>query len=107
MTGVSVGRQRRKRMAVKVRERPVGGVKWWIFTDWKGKRLARYIPQGKQAAEEIARRRQAVDRLDMAVDLPEREQESATIRNQGPEDRVEEERFSMEVLESSGAGDPD
>lgn len=43
-------------MAVKVRERPVGSGKWWIFTDWKGKRLARYIPQGKHAAEEIARR---------------------------------------------------
>ena len=43
-------------MAVKVRERPAGSGKWWIFTDWKGKRSARFIPQGKRAAQEVARR---------------------------------------------------
>jgi integrase len=30
--------------------------KWWIFTDWKGKRSARFIPQGKRAAEDVAKR---------------------------------------------------
>ena len=46
----------RGRMAVKVRERPPSSGKWWIFTDWKGKRSARFIPQGKRAAEDIAKR---------------------------------------------------
>ena len=41
-------------MAVKVRERPPGSGRWWIYTDWKGKRSARFIPQGKRAAEEAA-----------------------------------------------------
>ncbi len=49
--------------------------------------------------------RQAVDRLDEAEDLPEREGQSATIRNQGREDQIGEERFPMEELESTGAGD--
>jgi len=49
--------------------------------------------------------RQAVDRLDKGVDYPEKEGQSATIRNQGPEDQIEEERFPMELLESTGAGD--
>ena len=43
-------------MGVKVRERPSNSGKWRIFTDWKGKRSARFIPQGKRAAEEVARR---------------------------------------------------
>ena len=43
-------------MAVKVRERPLGSGKWWVFTDWKNKRSARFIPQGKRAAEEVAKR---------------------------------------------------
>src|SRR6478672_9546680 len=43
-------------MAVKVRERPAGSGKWWVFTDWKGKRSARFIPQGKRAAQEVAKR---------------------------------------------------
>ena len=43
-------------MGVKVRERPPNSGKWWIFTDWKGKRSARFIPQGKRAAEEVAKR---------------------------------------------------
>ncbi len=43
-------------MAIKVRERPAGSGKWWIFTDWKNKRSARYIPQGKRAAEAVAKR---------------------------------------------------
>jgi integrase len=41
-------------MAVKVRERPSGSGKWWVFTDWKGKRSARLIPQGKRTADQIA-----------------------------------------------------
>ena len=41
-------------MAVKVKERPPGSGKWWVFTDYKGKRCARYIPQGKRKADEIA-----------------------------------------------------
>jgi len=41
-------------MAVKVRERPAGSGKWWIYTDFRGKRTARYIPQGKRAAEKVA-----------------------------------------------------
>jgi len=41
-------------MAVKVRERPSGSGKWWVFTDWKGKRSARLIPQGKRAADQVA-----------------------------------------------------
>ena len=41
-------------MAVKVRERPPGSGKWWIYTDWKGKRSARLIPKGKRAAEQVA-----------------------------------------------------
>lgn len=48
--------QSKGRMAVKVRERPPGSGKWWIFTDWKGKRSARFIPQGKRAAEIVAER---------------------------------------------------
>ena len=52
----SVTRNFRGRMAVKVRERPPDSGKWWIFTDWKGKRRARFIPQGKRAAEEVAKR---------------------------------------------------
>ena len=43
-------------MGVKVRERPPNSGKWWIFTDWKGKRSARFIHQGKRAAEEVAKR---------------------------------------------------
>jgi integrase len=43
-------------MSVKVRERPPGSGKWWVFTDWKGKRSGRCIPQGKRAAEEVAKR---------------------------------------------------
>jgi integrase len=43
-------------MAVKVRERPPGSGKWWVFTDWKNKRSARFIPQGKRAAEDVAKR---------------------------------------------------
>ena len=43
-------------MGVKVRERPPHSGKWWIFTDWKGKRSARFIPQGERAAEEVAKR---------------------------------------------------
>lgn len=41
-------------MAVKVRERPAGSGKWWIYVDFKGKRSARYIRQGKRRADEIA-----------------------------------------------------
>ena len=41
-------------MGVKVRERPAGSGKWWVFTDFRGKRTARYIPQGKRAAEKVA-----------------------------------------------------
>ena len=41
-------------MAVKVRERPTGSGKWWIYTDFRGKRTARYIPQGKRVAEKVA-----------------------------------------------------
>src|SRR3569832_1600898 len=41
-------------MAVKIRERPAGSGKWWIYTDFKGKRSARYIPQGKREAERVA-----------------------------------------------------
>jgi integrase len=41
-------------MAVKVKERPPGSGKWWVFTDYKGKRCARFIPQGKRKADEIA-----------------------------------------------------
>ena len=52
----SLTRKSRGRMAVKVRERPPSSGKWWIFTDWKGKRSARFIPQGKRAAEDIAKR---------------------------------------------------
>ncbi|HEV8329488.1 MAG TPA: tyrosine-type recombinase/integrase [Nitrospiraceae bacterium] len=43
-------------MAVKVRERPPGSGRWWVFTDWKNKRSARFIAQGKRAAEEVAKR---------------------------------------------------
>jgi hypothetical protein len=50
-------------MAVKVRERPPGSGKWWVFTDWKGKRTARFIPQGKRAAEEVAKR--IAEKLDL------------------------------------------
>lgn len=50
-------------MAVKVRERPPGSGKWWVFTDWKGKRRARFIPQGKRAAEEVAKR--ITEKLDL------------------------------------------
>jgi hypothetical protein len=41
-------------MAVKVRERPPGSGKWWVYTDYQGKRSARFIPQGKRTAEKIA-----------------------------------------------------
>ncbi|HIE65203.1 MAG: site-specific integrase [Nitrospira sp.] len=41
-------------MGVKVRERPLGSGKWWIFTDYKGKRCARYIRSGKREADKIA-----------------------------------------------------
>lgn len=41
-------------MAVKVRERPPGSGKWWVFTDYRGKRSARLIPQGKRVAEQVA-----------------------------------------------------
>jgi integrase len=50
-------------MAVKVRERPPGSGKWWVFTDWKGKRSARFIPQGKRAADEVAKR--IAEKLDL------------------------------------------
>src|SRR4051794_29934061 len=46
----------RQDMAVKVRERPCGSGKWWIFIDYKGKRSARYIPQGRRVAEQVAAR---------------------------------------------------
>jgi len=41
-------------MAVKVRERPPGSGKWWVFVDYQGKRCAHLIPQGKRAAERAA-----------------------------------------------------
>jgi len=41
-------------MAVKIRERPLGSGKWWLFIDYKGKRCARYIKKGKVAAEKAA-----------------------------------------------------
>ncbi len=41
-------------MAVKVKERPPGSGRWWIYVDHKNQRKARYIPQGKRKAEEIA-----------------------------------------------------
>lgn len=50
-------------MAVKVRERPAKSGRWWVFTDWKGKRSARFIPQGKRAAEEVAKR--ITEKLDL------------------------------------------
>ena len=50
-------------MAVKVRERPPGSGRWWLFTDWKNKRSARFIPQGKRAAENVAER--IAEKLDL------------------------------------------
>jgi integrase len=43
-------------MAVKVRERPAGSGRWWVFVDRRNQRLARFIPQGKRAAEQVAKR---------------------------------------------------
>ena len=43
-------------MAVKVRERPSGSGRWWVFVDRRNQRIARFIPQGKRAADEVAKR---------------------------------------------------
>ena len=43
-------------MAVKVRERPPGSGRWWVFIDRRNQRIARFIPQGKRAAEQVAKR---------------------------------------------------
>lgn len=51
--------------------------------------------------------RQAVDRLDEGVNIPKTEGQSATIRNQGENDQIEDDRFTTQVLECTGAGDPD
>ena len=51
--------------------------------------------------------RQAVDRLDEAVDNHTSEGKSATSRNQTEEGQVEEERLPVEVIENTGAGDWD
>ena len=41
-------------MGVRVRERPAGSGKWWIYTNFRGKRTARYVAQGKRAADRMA-----------------------------------------------------
>jgi hypothetical protein len=48
-----------------------------------------------------------VDRLDEAVQNPKTDGESATSRNQAVTGQVGEERFLVEVLEKTGAGDLD
>ena len=49
--------------------------------------------------------RQAVDRLDITVDNQKSEGQSATIRNQAADGQMGEERFPVEVLDKTGAGD--
>ena len=51
--------------------------------------------------------KQAVDRLDAALDLVKTDGDSATSRNQSSGAQMGEERFSSEVVEITGAGDPD
>ena len=41
-------------MGVRVRERPIGSGKWWIFINFQGTRTAHYVTQGKRVADKMA-----------------------------------------------------